>query len=177
VLEILSHDRRRILHLNVTEHSTTVWTARQLLQSCGLDDQPRYLIRDRDAIFGEAIQRQVRALQIEDVPTAPKSPWQNPYAEHLSLCKDSPEEATRALGQVAFGAARRKRPPRKPTAPRSKDQNEPIAPPPPPLEAAALDGGGTAGGGGVVETVQLSIALLLERFGSCATTVATASVE
>jgi putative transposase len=83
VLVILSHDRRRILHMNVTEHPTAVWTARQLLQSCGPDDQPRYLIRDRDAIFGKAFQRQVRALQIEDVPTAPKSPWQNPYAERV----------------------------------------------------------------------------------------------
>jgi transposase InsO family protein len=81
VLVILSHDRRRILHVNVTEHPTAVWTARQLLQSCGIDDQPRYLIRDRDGIYGEAFQWQGRALQIEDVPTAPQSPWQNPYAE------------------------------------------------------------------------------------------------
>jgi transposase InsO family protein len=83
VLVILSHDRRRILHMNVTEHPTAVWTARQLLQCCAIDDQPRFLIRDRDAIFGEAFQRQVRALRIEDVPTAPKSPWQNPYAERV----------------------------------------------------------------------------------------------
>lgn len=83
MLVIPSRDRRRILHMNVTEHPTAVWTARQLLQSCGLDDQPRFLIRDRDATFGEAFQRQVRALQIEDVPTAPKSPWQNPYAERV----------------------------------------------------------------------------------------------
>jgi transposase InsO family protein len=83
VLVILSHDRRRILHMNVTEHPSAVWTARQLLQSCGIDDQPRYLIRDRDAIFGEVFQRQVRALQIEEVPIAPKSPWQNPYAERV----------------------------------------------------------------------------------------------
>jgi putative transposase len=83
VLVILSHDRRRILHFNGTGHPTAVWTARQLIQSCGFDDQPRYLIRDRDAIFGETFQRQVRALQIEDVPTAPKSPWQNPYAERV----------------------------------------------------------------------------------------------
>ena len=81
VLVILSHDRRRILHFNVTEHPTAIWTARPLLHSCGIDDQPRYLIRDRDAIYGEAFQRQVRALRIEDIPTAPKSPWQNPYAK------------------------------------------------------------------------------------------------
>ena len=83
VLVILSHDRRRILHLNVTGHPTAVWTARQLLQSCGIDNQPQYLIRDRDAIFGDAFHRQLRALGIEDVPTTPKSPWQNPYAERV----------------------------------------------------------------------------------------------
>jgi transposase InsO family protein len=83
VLVILSHARRRILHMNVTEHPTAVWTARQLLQSCGIDNRPRHLIRDRDAIFAEAFRRQVRALQIEEVPTAPKSPWQNPYAERV----------------------------------------------------------------------------------------------
>ena len=75
VVVILSHDRRRILHINVTAHPTAVWTARQLLQSCGIDGQPGYLIRDRDGIYGEAFQRQVRALHIEDVPTAPQSPW------------------------------------------------------------------------------------------------------
>lgn len=83
VLIVLSHDRRRILHFNVTGHPTAVWTARQLLQSCGIDDQPRYLMRDRDAIFDDAFQRKVRALHIEDVPTAPMSPWQNPYAERV----------------------------------------------------------------------------------------------
>jgi len=54
-----------------------------LLQSCRIDDQPRYLIGDRDAIYGETFQPQVRALQIEDIPTAPQSPWQNPYAERV----------------------------------------------------------------------------------------------
>ena len=83
VLVILSHDRRRILHFNVTEHPTAVWTARQLLEACGMEEAPRYLIRDRDAIYGEAFHRQARALRIEEVPTAPQSPWQNPYAERV----------------------------------------------------------------------------------------------
>ena len=50
VLVILSHDRRRILHFNVTEHPTAAWTARQLLEACGMDETARYLIRDRDTI-------------------------------------------------------------------------------------------------------------------------------
>jgi hypothetical protein len=63
VLIILSHDRRRILHFNVTEHPTAAWTARQLLEACGLDEARRYLIRDRDAIYGKTFQRQARRLE------------------------------------------------------------------------------------------------------------------
>ncbi|MDJ0862757.1 MAG: hypothetical protein QNJ82_11010 [Gammaproteobacteria bacterium] len=59
MLIVLSHDRRQILHFNVTEHPTAVWTARQLLEACGLDEAPRYLLRDRDAIYGAEFCRQV----------------------------------------------------------------------------------------------------------------------
>ncbi len=83
VLIILSHDRRRILHVNVTEHPTAAWTARQLVEACGLDEAPRYLLRDRDAIYGEKFRRQAAALKIKEVTTAPRSPWQNPYAERV----------------------------------------------------------------------------------------------
>ena len=83
VLIILSHDRRRILHVNVTTQPTAAWTARQLLEACGTDEGPRYLLRDRDAIYGKAFRRQVTALGIKEVTTAPRSPWQNPYAERL----------------------------------------------------------------------------------------------
>lgn len=83
VLVILSHDRRRILHFNVTEHPTAGWTSRQLVEACGLDEMPRYLIRDRDAIYGEAFRRQAAALSIEELPTARQSPWQNPYVERV----------------------------------------------------------------------------------------------
>ncbi len=83
VLVILSHDRRRILHLNVTEHPTAAWTARQLLEMCGTGDAPRFLIRDRDAIYGDKFRRQVAALNIQEVLTAPRSRWQNAYAERV----------------------------------------------------------------------------------------------
>lgn len=83
VLVISSHNRRRILRLNATEHPTAVWTARQLLEASGPDEAPRYLIRDRDTIYGEVFRRQARALRIEEVPTAPRSPWQNPYDERV----------------------------------------------------------------------------------------------
>ena len=52
VLVVLSHDRRRILHFNVTAHPTSGWTGRQLVEACGIDEAPRYLLRDRDAIYG-----------------------------------------------------------------------------------------------------------------------------
>jgi len=83
VLIILSHDRRRILHVNVTAHPTAAWTARQLQEACGLDETPGYLLRDRDAIYGEHFHRQAAALRIKEVTTAPRSPWQNPYAERI----------------------------------------------------------------------------------------------
>ena len=86
VLVILSHDRRRILCFNVTAHPTADWTARQLVEACGIDEAPRYLLRDRDTIYGEVFRRQASALGITEVPTAPRSPWQNPYAERVIGC-------------------------------------------------------------------------------------------
>jgi putative transposase len=83
ILIILSHDRRRILHFNAAKHPTATWTARQLVQACRSDEAPRYLIRDRDGIYGEGFHGQARALEIEEVPTAPQSPWHNSYAERL----------------------------------------------------------------------------------------------
>ena len=83
VLVILSHDRRRILHFNVTANPTATWTARQLLEACGIDSTPRFLLRDNDSIYGTAFRRQVAALGIAEVTTAPRSPWQNPYAERV----------------------------------------------------------------------------------------------
>jgi len=83
VFVIFSQDRRRILHFNVTAHPTAAWTARQLLEACGTEEVPRYLIRDRDAIYGEKFCRQAAALEIQEIRTAPQSPWQNPYAERV----------------------------------------------------------------------------------------------
>lgn len=83
VLVILRHDRRRILHFNVTEHPTAAWTARQLLEACGTEEAPVYLLRDRDSICGEMFRRQVEALKVREICTAPRSPWQNPYAERV----------------------------------------------------------------------------------------------
>jgi transposase InsO family protein len=83
VLVILGHDRRRVLHFDVTEHPTAEWTAQQLVEAFPFASVPRYLLRDGDAIYGEKVRRKLRALGIEEVVTAPASPWQNAYAERL----------------------------------------------------------------------------------------------
>jgi len=83
VLVILSHDRRRILHFNITEHPTAAWTAQQLLEACRTNDAPLFLVRDRDSIYGEKFRRQVASLKIQEILTAPRSPWQNPYVERV----------------------------------------------------------------------------------------------
>jgi putative transposase len=83
VFVILSHDRRRIIHFGVTANPTAEWTARQLLEAFPWDSAPRYLLRDRDGIYGEKFHEATGWLGIREVRTAPKSPWQNPYVERL----------------------------------------------------------------------------------------------
>src|SRR5689334_18619712 len=83
VLVMLTHGRRRLFHFNVTEHPTAEWTARQLLEACALEEAPRYLIRDRDRVYGERFSRQATALEIREAVIAPRSPWQNASAERV----------------------------------------------------------------------------------------------
>jgi putative transposase len=83
VFIVLSHDRRQIVHFNVTEHPTAQWTAQQTEEAFPFDTAPRYLLRDRDSIYGEAVRRRIKSLGVEDVATAPRSPWQNPYVERV----------------------------------------------------------------------------------------------
>ena len=81
VLIVLAHHRRRIVHFNVTEHPTAQWTGQQLVEAFPWATQPTYLLRDRDAVYGSRFQQRVAHLGLEEVLTAPQSPWQNPYAE------------------------------------------------------------------------------------------------
>jgi transposase InsO family protein len=83
VFVVLSHDRRRIVHLNVTAHPTSTWTAQQLREAWPWDTAPRFVIRDRDGIYGSDLQRAAQAMGIEEVLTAPRSPWQNPFVERV----------------------------------------------------------------------------------------------
>jgi putative transposase len=83
VLVILAHDRRRVVHFNVTQHPTAQWTAQQVVEAFPWDQAPRYLLRDRDCIYGASFRHRVRNMGIEDVLIAPRSPWQNPYVERV----------------------------------------------------------------------------------------------
>jgi len=82
-LLIMGHGRRQILWFGVTSHPTAEWMANQLTEACGWEQAPRYLIRDRDGIFGELFVRRLRSMGIRDRPTSPRSPWQNGFAERL----------------------------------------------------------------------------------------------
>jgi len=83
VFLIQAHDRRRIVHFNVTSHPTAEWTVQQLREAFPLDQCPRYLVRDRDCIFGAEFQKSVKDMGIEEVLTALRSPWQNSYVERV----------------------------------------------------------------------------------------------
>src|ERR1700736_2527655 len=80
---VLAHDRRRILHFNVTAHPTAEWTGQQLREAFPFDVLPHYLLRDRDAIFGDDFRRQVTDMGIQEVLSTPRSPWQRAYVERV----------------------------------------------------------------------------------------------
>jgi putative transposase len=83
VFLVLAHERRRVVHFNVTEHPTTEWTAAQLTQAFPWDTPPRYLLRDRDPIYGDPFRKQAASMQIAQVLTPPRSPCQSPFVERL----------------------------------------------------------------------------------------------
>ena len=81
VFVILAHDRRRVLHFNVTEHPTAVWAAQQIIEAFPEDRAPRYLLRDRDGIYGHCFTTRIEGMGIEQVRITARSPWQNCYVE------------------------------------------------------------------------------------------------
>lgn len=83
VLIVLRHDRRKIIHFDVTQNPTQVWLARQVTEAFPWDTAPRYLLRDRDASYGRSFRERVQAMGIQEVVTAPRSPWQNAYVERV----------------------------------------------------------------------------------------------
>ena len=83
VFLVLAHDRRRIVHFAVTDHPTAEWTAQQIREAFPWDSAPRYLLRDRDGIYGDGFSEQIATFGIEQVLSAPRSPWQRAYVERV----------------------------------------------------------------------------------------------
>jgi putative transposase len=83
VFVVLAHDRRRVLHFNVTEHPTAAWTAPQIVHAFPDDSAPPDLLRERDAVYGRVFRQRAKGMGVAEVLTAPQSPWQNPFAERL----------------------------------------------------------------------------------------------
>src|SRR5256886_9761901 len=83
VFIVLSHERRRVIHFNVTEHPPAAWTAQQIVEAFPEDAAPRYLIRDRDGVYGRRLRNRVEGMGIQEVLTAAQSPWQNRFAERF----------------------------------------------------------------------------------------------
>jgi putative transposase len=78
---VISHDRRRILHFNVTKRPTSSWTVQQLREASPFGSAPRFTIFDRDAKYGLEVPAAVRSLMVNPVRTSFESPWQNGVAE------------------------------------------------------------------------------------------------
>jgi len=83
VFVVLSLDRRRVLHFHVTTRSSAEWTAQQVIETFPFATAPRFLMRDRDGVYGECFRQRVNSLGCEEVVSAPRSPWQNPFVERL----------------------------------------------------------------------------------------------
>jgi transposase InsO family protein len=83
VFLVLRHDRRRLVHFNVTANPTAHWAAQQIVEAFPFDEASRFLLRDRDGIYGPDFRGRVEHMGIEEVLIAPRHPWQNPYAERV----------------------------------------------------------------------------------------------
>ena len=83
VLIVLSHDRRRVLYFNLTSNPTAEWTAQQIVQAFPWDTSPKYLLRDRDGIYGDVFKERIKRMGIEQLLISFRSPWQSPFVERV----------------------------------------------------------------------------------------------
>ena len=83
VFSALRHDRRRVVHFNVTDHPYAEWAAQQIIDTFPYEEAPRFLLRDRDGTYGDWFQKRVTDIGIEEVLIPPQAPWQNPYCERV----------------------------------------------------------------------------------------------
>jgi transposase InsO family protein len=102
-LVIVRLARRELVWINVTANPTAEWIARQITEAFPWNEVPRYLIRDRDQVYGAAVTHRLRAMGIRDKPIAPGSPWQNGFAERLigSIRRECTDHVI-ALGEGHF---------------------------------------------------------------------------
>jgi transposase InsO family protein len=80
---ILALERRTIVHIGVTEHPTAEWTAQRVVEAIGDGAAPRFLLHDRDCIYGEAFRRRVKGLGVRELITPPRAPTANAYCERV----------------------------------------------------------------------------------------------
>jgi transposase InsO family protein len=83
VLVVMNHERRKVVHFNITDAPTAAWTAQQIINAFPDETAPRYLLRDRDSIYGSVFVQRVEGMGIQQKLISPRSPWQNPYVERL----------------------------------------------------------------------------------------------
>jgi putative transposase len=83
VFVILAHDRRRIVHVNATQHPTAQWTAQHVVEAVPWDEALRYRLHDRESVYATHVRQRMRHIRIEEVLSAPPSPWQNPSVERV----------------------------------------------------------------------------------------------
>jgi hypothetical protein len=83
VFVVLAHARRRVVHFNITKHPTAQWAAQQVVEAFPWNTAPRFLLRDRDGVYGADVRRRVASLNIGEVVIAARSPWQSPYVERM----------------------------------------------------------------------------------------------
>jgi len=106
---VLAHDRRRVVHFNVTTSPTAQWTAQQIVEAFPWESAPRYLLRDRDSIFGGFFRSRVRGMGIEEVLIAYRSPWQSPFVKETDRVYPSrvPRPRHRVGGEAPAANPRR----------------------------------------------------------------------
>ena len=83
VFVVLFHERRRVVHFNVTENPSGTWTTQQIVEAFPWEDVPKFIIRDNDRIYSKMFTNRIKAMGIKEVKTAFQNPWQNPYCERL----------------------------------------------------------------------------------------------
>ena len=83
VFLVLEHRRRKVLHFGVTEHPSAEWAGQQVVEALTEQGAKRYLVRDRDATYGNEFRRRIQSLGMKEVISAPRSPWQNAFVERM----------------------------------------------------------------------------------------------